>query len=410
MPEFFRVVTPDQVFQTLASFERVGLERVEVESALQRVLGEDVVAGEDLPPFPRATMDGFAVKAEATFGASESLPALLSVAGAVEMGSQPCFSVGAGQAAEIPTGGFLPSGTDAVVMVEYTNRLEDGTVEVTRPVTSGENVLSRGEDVSEGVRLIERGWRLRPQDIGMLAGLGRTHVQVFCRPRVVVASTGNEIVPITETPSPGQIRDINSYSVSALVRGTGAASVLLGVVPDEASLLRDALLRGIDEGDVLVVSGGSSVGERDLMVSVVGSLPDTEILVHGVAVSPGKPTLLARVKGKALFGLPGHPVSALLVARVFLLPFLTFIGGGDLKPGLSERRVEARLGTSVPSVQGREEHVRVRLEERDGEWIAWPVFGKSSMLSTMVRSDGLLRIPIHAEGIAEGERVEVILF
>ncbi len=410
MPEFFRVVTPDQVFQILASFERVGLERVELEEALHRLLGGEIVAGEDLPPFPRSTMDGFAVKAEETFGASESLPALLTVAGAVEMGTRPGFVVGRGQAAEIPTGGFLPPGADAVVMVEYTNRLEDGTVEVTRPVTSGENVLGRGEDVAEGAVLLERGWRLRPQDIGMLAGLGRTHVDVFRRPRVVVASTGNEIVPITEIPSPGQIRDINSYSVSALVRGRGATPVRLGVVPDEASHLREALLRGIEEGDVLVVSGGSSVGERDLMVSVVGGLPDTEILVHGVAVSPGKPTLLARVRGKALFGLPGHPVSALLVARVFLLPFLAFIGGGDLESKRSDRSVEARLGTSVPSVQGREEHVRVRLEERDGHWVAWPVFGKSSMLSTMVKSDGLLRIPIHVEGLPEGERVEVILF
>jgi molybdopterin molybdotransferase len=403
-------VTPDQVFQTLASFERVGLERVELQEALHRVLGEDVAAGEDLPPFPRATMDGFAVKAEDTFGASDSLPALLSVAGAVEMGFQPDFVVGKGQAAEIPTGGFLPSGADAVVMVEYTNCLGDGTVEVTRPVTSGENVLGRAEDVAQGAVLLKRGWRLRPQDIGMLAGLGRTQVEVFRRPTVVVASTGNEIVPITETPAPGQIRDINSYSVSALVKGAGAMPVLFGVVPDEAALLREALLRGIAGGDVLVVSGGSSVGERDLMVHVVGSLPESEILVHGVAVSPGKPTLLARVKGKALFGLPGHPVSALLVARVFLLPFLAFVGGDELKPKRSERRVEARLGTSVPSVQGREEYVRVRLEERDGQWIAWPVFGKSSMLSTMVRSDGLFRIPIHAEGIAEGERVEVILF
>ena len=410
MPEFFRVVTPDQVFRLLASFEPVGVERIELDGAFHRVLGEDVAAGEDLPPFPRATMDGFALKAEDTFGASESLPALLSVTGAVEMGLPPGVVVGRGQAAEIPTGGFLPSGADAVVMVEYTNCLGDGTVEVTRPVTSGENVLGRGEDVAEGEVLLERGWRLRPQDIGMLAGLGRTHVDVFCRPRVVVASTGNEIVPITETPAPGRIRDINSYSVSALVRGAGAMPILLGVVPDEADLLREALLRGIAEGDVLVVSGGSSVGERDLVLRVVESLPDAEILVHGVAVSPGKPTLLARVRGKALFGLPGHPVSALLVARVFLLPFLGFIGGEEMKPKRSNRTVEARLGTSVPSVQGREEHVRVRLEERDGQWIAWPIFGKSSMLSTLVRSDGLFRIPIHAEGIAEGERVEVILF
>jgi molybdopterin molybdotransferase len=410
LPEFFRVATPSQVFSELACFPRLGSERVGLEDALFRVLAEEVIASEDLPPWPRATMDGYAIRAADTFGASEAHPALQTVIGRVEMGMFPALTVGIGQVAEIPTGGFLPKGADAVVMVEYTSRVGDGTIEVVRPVTVGENVLGSGEDVAAGEVLLPPGRRLRPQDLGMMAGLGRTEVSVFRQARVVVASTGDEVVPVTHIPGPGQIRDINSYSLSALVRTMGAKPILYGVVPDEAHLLRKVLERGLSEGDIVVVSGGSSVGERDLVVSVVASLPNARVVVHGVAVSPGKPTLLARVDGKAVFGLPGHPVSAMIVAKVFLIPFLKFIGGEELEGGLQGTRVEALLATSIPSVQGREEYVRVRIKETDGKLYALPVFGKSSMLSTMVKSDGLIVVPIHAEGLSKGEMVEVILF
>ena len=410
MTEFFRVVTPGQVFEMLASFDRLGSEKVKLEDALGRVLAEAVVAPEDLPAGPRATMDGYAVKAQDTFGATDSLPGFLTVVGKVEMGRAPEFEIGAGQAAEIPTGGFLPAGADAVLMVEYTNPAGDGSVEISRPVTAGENVLGRGEDVARGEVLLKPGWRIRPQDVGMLAGLGKAEVSVFQRPRVAIASTGNEIVPIERSPAPGQIRDTNTYSVGALVRSVGAEVFSLGIVADDAALLRKAILRGISEGDVVAVSGGSSVGERDLMADVVASLPNARILAHGVAISPGKPTLLASVHGKALFVLPGHPVSAMVVAEVFLLAFLRFLEGEDLASGLAGRKVEAVLATSIPSVQGREEYVRVRLELKDGRRYAHPVFGRSSMLSTMVRSDGFVRVPIHAEGIAGGENVEVTLF
>jgi molybdopterin molybdotransferase len=410
MPEFFRVVTPSQVFAELASFRRIGSQRVWIEDALLRVLDEEVIAEEDLPPSPRSTMDGYAVSAADTFGASASLPSFHMVVGHVQMGVSPEFQVGAGEAAEIPTGGFLPAGTDAVVMVEFTNVVGDGTIEVVRPVTVGENVLGRGEDVRAGDVLLPRGRRLRPQDLGLMAGLGRTEVSVFRRPKVVVLSTGDEVVPITETPRPGEIRDINSYSLSALVRSSGSEVLSYGIVSDEAHLLRQALEKAVFEGDAVVVSGGSSVGARDLVVEVVASLPRAEVLVHGVAVSPGKPTLLVRVDGKAVFGLPGHPVSAMIVAQVFLVPFLRFIEGEDLEAGPQGRKVQAILATSVASVQGREEYVRVRLEHKDGRLYAWPVFGKSSMLSTMVKSDGFMIVPIHAEGLAQDEMVDVILF
>jgi len=338
-------------------------------------------------------MDGYAVRAEDTFGASDSLPVLLRVAGRVEMGRRPEFAIGAGMAAAIATGGFLPEGADAVQMVEYANPAGRGEVEITRPVTGGENVLGPGEDVRAGEELVRPGRRIRPQDVGIMAALGKTEVTVFKKPRVALISTGNEIVPITEKPAPGRVRDTNTYSIGALIRSAGAEAFPLGIVPDDAAALRSALLRGLAEGDAVAATGGSSVGERDLMAAVIADLPGSQILVHGVAIAPGKPTMLASVSGKA-----------------FLAPFLRHLEGEDVATGYGSRTVEAILAASIASAPGREEYVRVRLEEKEGRRYAHPVFGRSGMLSTMVRSDGLVRVPIHAEGIARGETVEVVLF
>jgi len=408
--EFFRVVPPARVLEMLALFDRLGNERVKLEESPGRVLAEPIVSPEDIPPWPRATMDGYAVRAEDTFGASDSLPALLRVAGRVEMGRRPEFAIGAGMAAAIATGGFLPEGADAVQMVEYANPAGRGEVEITRPVTGGENVLGPGEDVRAGEELVRPGRRIRPQDVGIMAALGKTEVTVFKKPRVALISTGNEIVPITEKPAPGRVRDTNTYSIGALIRSAGAEAFPLGIVPDDAAALRSALLRGLAEGDAVAATGGSSVGERDLMAAVIADLPGSQILVHGVAIAPGKPTMLASVSGKALFVLPGHPVSAMVTAQLFLAPFLRHLEGEDVATGYGSRTVEAILAASIASSPGREEYVRVRLEEKEGRRYAHPVFGRSGMLSTMVRSDGLVRVPIHAEGIARGETVEVVLF
>ena len=241
MPEFFKVVTPEQVFEALSRFDRLGVETVPLDDALGRVSGADIAAPEDLPPLPRSTMDGYAVRAADTFGASDSIPAFLDVAGAVAMGQIPGISIGRNQAAAIPTGGFLPRGADAVVMVEYTNPAGEGAIEVSRPVTAGENVLDRAEDAALGEIVIPSGKRLLPQDIGLLAGLGMTEVPVYRRPRAAVISTGDEIVPVTDAPPPGRIRDINSHSIAALVRSSGGEAEMFAIVPDDPALLRTAL-------------------------------------------------------------------------------------------------------------------------------------------------------------------------
>lgn len=410
MPEFLQVVSPDEAFVALSGFDRLGCERVTLEHAVNRVTAADIVAPEDVPPGPRATMDGYAVKAGDTFSASASMPALLQVVDRVVMGALPHVPVGVGQAAEIPTGGFLPEGADAVVMREYANALDAGALEVFRPVTPGENVLARAEDVAGGRPLMHAGRRLRPQDVGMLAALGIAAVSVARRPTVAVIVTGDEIVPVWEPPLPGQVRDINGYSIRAMAELAAATVSRCEIVRDDPALLKTALERAVSQVDVAVFSGGSSVGQRDHVLDVVSSFPGAEILVHGLAMRPGKPTLLARVGGKPVFGLPGHPVSALIVAHVFLAPFLRYLQGEALqrRPVGTQRR--AVLTSSVHSTHGLQEYVRVTLEAQGHEWLARPLFGKSSMLSSLVKADGFFVIPMHAEGVASGETVDVYLF
>jgi len=362
LTEFLRVVTADQFVELLRRFPRHPSEMVGLDASLNRISAADVTSPEDLPPSARSTVDGYAVRAEDTFGASESIPALLEVTDSVEMGKMPQFSVRPGEAAPIPTGGFLPAGADAVVMVEYTNRAGGTAVEVTRPLTVRSNVLEQAEDVKAGESVIQRGRVVRPQEIGILAALGITHIRVYRRTRVAVVSTGDEIIPIEGKPAPGQIRDANAYSISALVRASGAEPIRFDIVPDQPEMLRETLSAALDQADVVALSGGSSVGARDLMVDVVGALPDAEILAHGVAIRPGKPTLLASRNEKAILGLPGHPVSALLIAQAFLNPFLRYLQGGILEKGPLGERLKAVLPTSIHSVTGLEEYVRVRLE------------------------------------------------
>jgi molybdopterin molybdotransferase len=409
LAEFLHVITADQFVQLLGHFARLPSEGVPLDGSLHRILYRDVVAREDLPEGARSTVDGFAVRALDTFGASDSIPAFLDVTAAITMGIMPDFEIHAGQAAPIPTGGFLPRGADAVVMVEYTNPAGAHSIEVTRPVTVKTNVLGKGEDARSGETLLSAGKIIRPQELGFLAALGITEVSLYRQPRVAVISSGDEVIPIDRKPELGQIRDANGHAVSALVRACGAEPISFDIVPDNAAMLGEALKSGLAQADVVAISGGSSVGTRDLMVEAVSGIPDVEILAHGVAIRPGKPTLLANRMGKAIFGLPGHPVSALIVAQVFLAPFLKYLQGATLEKGPPGNRTRAALATSIDSTIGLEEYVRVRLEDAaDGSRAAHPIFGKSGMLSTMVKADGMVLIPMNTEGFSRGEVVQVI--
>lgn len=400
----FRALTIEQALEILRAHIRWAPQSEEagLVEALGRVLERDVTAPEDVPGFDRSTMDGFAVRAQDTFGATEGLPAYLDIIGEVLMGSAPGGSVSVGQAYRIATGGMLPAGTDAVVMVEYTEQLDEHTIGVTRPVAPGDNTVRRGDDITRGALLLTAGRRLRAQDVGLLAAAGVSRVSVVRPPRVGVITTGDEVVPVDAALAPGQVRDVNSYTNGALVEVNGGVARRYGVVGDDFELLSDTVRLALTENNAVVISGGSSVGKRDFTADVINSMGKPGVLFHGLAVRPGKPTIGAVVDGKPLIGLPGHPVSAMVVFELIVKPLIN--------PTASKLSLRARITRSLSSPPGKEDYVRVALSYVDGVLTAEPILGKSSLIVTMVRADGLARIPLESQGVSAGEEVEVIPF
>lgn len=381
-------------------------EQVPIIDALGRPLARDVVAAGNVPHFTRAVMDGYAVAAADTFGASEGQPAYLTVRGGVTMGEAPGMRVGPGEALRIATGGMLPHGADAVVMWEHTR--ESGEVlEVNRPVAPGEHIVTVGEDVREGETVLTAGRVLRPADIGLLAGLGVTGIAVARRPRVAVISTGDELVGPDEIPGPGQIRNVNQYSLGAWVRHLGGEPLLLGRVRDDAGEILALVRRAVAAADLVLISGGSSAGARDLTRAVVESLGDPGLLFHGIAVRPGKPTVVGAHRGVPVFGLPGHPISAMVIFLVLVRPLLERMLG--IPPGEGGVRVLARLTDNLPSQAGREDYYQVALRPGFGGMEATPVFRKSGLVTAMVRGRGMVRVAPEREGLEAGELVEVDL-
>ena len=410
--EFFRLQTRQEVLALYARFPPVGVEEVKLAAAQGRVLASPIAAPEDVPGFLRATMDGYAVRAQDTFGASVGAPQYLEIKGEVPMGVPPGRGVGGGETLRVATGAMLPEGADAVVMIEYTAEHPDGTLEVRRAVAPGENVLKPGEDVARGEPLFPAGRRLRPQEIGLLAALGVFRLVVYQRPRVAIISSGDEIVPLDKKPRPGQVRDSNAYLAAAQVTEWGGLPLLQGIVPDDFSLLRQSLAAALDAADLILVSGGSSVGVRDLTLTAIQGLPGAEILVHGVALRPGKPTILAALgetRPKPLMGLPGHPASAAVVMDVLGRPLLMRLAGLT-GPSPWGGAVTASLSRNLAGATGREDYVRVRLR-REGETLwADPILGPSGVLSPLVKSDGLVMIPLGVEGLVKGETIMVRVF
>jgi len=392
------------------TFPTVGEEKQSLDGALERILSQDVVSDIDLPGFNRATMDGFAVQARSTFGASESMPALFQVVGTVHMGEAPTMAVRAGEAVRIATGGMLPQGADAVVMVEHTQNLDGDTVEIFKSVAPLQHVMEAKEDFGQGERVLPKGRLIRPQEIGVLAALGRAHVSVYRQPVLAIVSSGDEIVPIEQTPSLSELRDVNAHSLSGLVRQAGGLPVCLGIAKDSLDDLNCLCRKGVAQADMVLISGGSSVGTRDFTLDVLEQLPDSEILIHGVSVSPGKPTILARTGNTAVWGLPGQVTSAMVVFHTMVRPALEWIAG--LRGGRRETDhcVSAILSRNVASVQGREDFVRIRLVSREGHLSAEPILGKSGLIHTMVKADGLIRLDRDSEGLDQGTPVDVMLF
>ncbi|MHA6782637.1 molybdenum cofactor synthesis domain-containing protein [Pseudonocardia saturnea] len=401
--EFFRTRTVTEALAGFRPARRTGPETVPLAAALHRVPVAGVPAAAALPGFAKSTVDGFAVRAADTYGASEGLPSYLDLAGAVLMGVAPDLGVGAGQCVAMPTGGVLPAGADAVVMVEFTAETMPGTIEVTRPVAPGSGLVRADEDVAAGAELVPAGRPLRAPDLGLLAAAGVTELVVHARPRVVIVSTGDEVVaPSTTTLRPGQVRDATASALAGLVRDAGGEPVLAGIVPDDPGAL-EAVLRDVLPGaDLVVVSAGSSVGARDETAGAVAALG--EIWCHGIAIKPGKPTLLAECDGVPVVGLPGNPLSALVVFRLVGVPLVWRLAGAATAP--PEPTVRARLSRDLPSAAGRLDVVQVAV--RDG--VATPIFGPSALLSVLTRADGCLVVPEPATGLDAGAEVEISLY
>ncbi|MFL7813184.1 MAG: gephyrin-like molybdotransferase Glp [Anaerolineales bacterium] len=410
MPEFLSLVTPQEALDKLFNLvvPEVKGEEITTDQALGRVTVYDILSPQDLPDFRRSTVDGYAVAAKDTNGASESLPAYLMLAGEVAMGQPAGMRLSPTQCALIHTGGMLPENADAVVMLEDTQRLESGEIEVYRPAAPGQNLIEIGEDVTAGDVVIPRGTRLGPAEVGGLMALGITSLAAAVPPVVGIISSGDEVISPYQVPAPGQVRDINSYTLAALIQKLGGRAVHYGIIPDSRSDLRGALTKGLQECDHLIVTAGSSASARDLTAEIMNEMGSPGVLVHGLHIKPGKPTILALAGRQVMIGLPGNPVSALVIAQVLVKPIIDRFLGREGNGPLAA--VEAKMTVNISSQAGREDWIPVRITTSpSGECQAEPVYGRSNLIFVLVRADGLVRIPPAVTGLEAGSTVTVHL-
>lgn len=407
MQELLQTVTIEEALSQMREHfiaQPMPSKKVPYKEALGWTLAGPVYSPGDLPPAARSTVDGFAVRAEDTFGASPSNPVYVKPVGLIEMGQVPVGDISAEETMTIYTGGILPKSANTVVMLEHTLTLDTGDIEVHRQIAPGENVVQAGEDAKRGDVALSSGTRIRSQEIGYLAALGVTEVAVRLQPRVAIVSTGNEIVDPAVNPRPGQMRDVNTWTLAAMVTESGGDPLVKGVVHDDFKILSEVFRHCLSEAQIIVISGGSSKGAHDVVSEVINKTGKPGVFVHGVSMKPGKPVIIGVVEGKACFGLPGHPISAMLAFHLFVEPALDQLLGRKAKPPST---VSATLSAKVPSASGRDDFVRVVLREEGGKRLADPVFGKSGLISLMVKSHGFVHVPAAKEGLSEGESVEV---
>jgi molybdopterin molybdotransferase len=386
-------------------------ESLKIYESYVRISSRDLFSPEDLPNFSRSTVDGFGVSASDTFGATEGMPAYLNIRYEILMGEEPDFELTKGEVAKIATGGMLPKGADAVVMFEHTQQVDEGMIEVLKPVAPGENVIQAGEDVKKGVCVLKKGHKMRPQDIGILAGIGIKDIRVYKRPKASIISTGDEIVPPDRPVKPGQVRDINSYNLYGLLFDSGAVPFIKGIFSDEYETIRDVVEKSLKDSDIVLISGGSSVGTKDVTARVINDLGKPGVLFHGVSLKPGKPLIGGIIDNIPVFGLPGHPAAVSVCYDIFIRPVLRILSGLNIdRFEVGKRTIKAKIARNISSSPGREEHIAVYLEEREGELWAVPILGKSGLITTLIKADGTAVIPLRKLGTEEGETVEVRLF
>ena len=400
------VKTPEEVLRLIEKeFKPLGqTESVPLSAAMGRVLSEPITAQEYVPDFDRSTVDGYACRAADTFGCSDAIPAILNLAGEVLMGQGADFALSRDSCVYVPTGGAIPKGADCAVMLEYTEDYGDGTVGIMKPGAPGMNLIFRGDDVFPGKEILPAGRVLTAQDIGALAAIGRTSVPVARRVKVGVISTGDELVSPDETPGPGQVRDVNAPLLTAMLEAFGAEVVSYGIVVDDEALLRRKMQDAARDCDAVILSGGSSVGVKDAACRIIESMG--ELLLHGIAIKPGKPTIMGKAGSKPLIGLPGHPVAACFVAQLFVLPLLGQLMGRKRE----DFTVTAELTESLGANHGREQINACHLRREGETLLAAPIRSKSGLITQLAGADGYFIISRDCEGLPKGAQVQVYLY
>jgi molybdopterin molybdotransferase len=406
--DFKNVVTMDKGIEILNKNLNMllALEMVSIEESIGRIIAEDIYSSEDVPHYSRSTVDGYGVISEDTFGASESAPAYFKLAEAIQIGHDASTSLNPGEASAIPTGGMLPPRADGVVMVEYTEVMGDQVI-VYKGIGPGENVIFQGEDIKKGELIFSKGHRIRFQDLGALASVGITRIGVFEEPTVGIISTGDELVHPNTPLSGGQIRDINTYTLIGLIKKLGGIPISYGIVPDNRDVLKKVVKESLMNCHITLISGGSSVGVRDFTPEVINSLGSPGVLTHGLSIKPGKPTIVAVVEGKPIIGLPGHPVSSLVVAETFLTEIFDALCNSKSK---TRPKITGVLSKNIHSAPGRRDYIRVKVIKNDDGVFIDPILGKSGLITTMTKAEGLLIIPEDINGYQKGSHVEVILW
>lgn len=389
------------------NFRSLSYEIVSLEEAYGRISYEDIYAPENLPGFKRSTVDGFAVRSQDTFGAKETMPVYLMVKGDIPMGEAPSFSINSGETASIGTGGMLPEGADAVVMIEHVNIVSHDLIEVLKPIAPGENVILEDEDIKKGELIIPAGKKLKPQDIGGLAGLGFTHIKVTKKPIVAIILTGDEIIPHNEKAIPGKVRDINSFTLAGLIQDTGGIPLKMGIVRDKYEDIKKVVNKAYQIADIILITGGTSAGVKDITGKIINELGAPGIIFHGVLIRPGKPIIAGICNEKPVFGLPGHPVAVYICFELFVKPVIEKMLG--IKEKSFKHKVKAKLAKSIYSQAGRTDFIRVYLNEENGELWAYPLLTKSGLIMTLVKASGILCIPEEFLGYEKGDTVEIEL-
>ncbi|MBF0456530.1 MAG: molybdopterin molybdotransferase MoeA [Nitrospirae bacterium] len=393
------------------TFTKPEIERIPLEDICGRILAEAISSDEDLPHFSRSTMDGYALKAEDTFGVTETLPAYVKVIDEVSMGKTPSFHIARGEAAKIPTGGMLPAGADAVLMFEHSQPFGGHDIEVLKALAPGDNVIHKGQDISKGAALLFRGHKLRPQDMGALAAIGICNVLVYKKPVVSIISTGDEIIPPGRPLNGAEVRDINSYNLSGLLLNNGAMPSRKGIYRDDFNTIYSIVTEAVKTSQMVLITGGSSVGTLDMTGKIIDRLGRPGVIFHGVAVKPGKPLIAGCVDGTPVFGLPGHPAAVTVSFEVFIKEVLRRLTGElQGESGTCKNIIKARLTSNISSQPARTDFIWVKILNKDGELYAQPVLSKSGLIASLVKADGVIEIPADKRGLDKGDEVIVRLF